>query len=348
MFLINQNRRKQKHSELVAGCVVGIVMANIYSLLITNHGLLLSDIFPRLMFFEVGIPKTSATFLFAAILQMAIAILYFTFAVSRRTQKLGIFVFLMVIVVVSFYFGFLSVYSNSRGQHYKEALETRMEALMSKIDAESRYISDTVSRSIAGYRELVVASKRGDDKTGIASCGSLCRRYYDRIEHITENYAHLMQSTMVGARSQHGDAKTWTRLAASRAEYINRAAAFKEFLKEERVPIKYGLSRDIEDEFTYLSGIMNKGLSDELSLTLLSLSEARMDVRVLISALISILPDIINISLAVALSILLTLRRRERNVGDEQSPVGTANAEESEGREKGMVGSAILPAVVNG
>ena len=127
---------------------IAIVLANSYSLLITNHGLLLSHIFPELHFFDRVLPETWATFMFATVLQLGIMVLYFTVAVARAGHKSYVLPFLIVLVAISFYFGYLSVHSNARGAAYVSAIEQRIDGAESAIQGELDHMAADVGATL--------------------------------------------------------------------------------------------------------------------------------------------------------------------------------------------------------
>ena len=300
-----------RYALLVPLCVIGIVIANAYSLMITNNGLLMSNIFPDLHVLEFAIPQARATFVFALVLQFGIMVLYLVLTAGRPLHKLVVFPFLVSLVAVSFYFGFLSVHANSRGDAYVGSLTKRIDNLSSAVTGENRFIATNVQQALQGQLDLAQASRRGHDKTGVAACGPLCQGHYTQAETIRARYSHLLE---VPELPPAGDdiRQQWRDAAAQFAAYSNRARDFERFLSEQGGGQSYAVDPDLIDAHTTLQQIFGKGQDDRWMLTAHSLSDIFKDISVAVSALISIMPDIINLSLSFSISALLQLNRRRK------------------------------------
>lgn len=297
-----------RYSLLVPLCVLGILVANAYSLLITNNGLLISNIFPDLRVFEAEIPQSYATFVFAGVLQFGILVLYLLFAVSRPLGKLVLAPFLILMAGVSFYFGFLSVHANARGDAYLGALGKRIDHLTAAITGENRYISTSVNEALAGSLRLAESSRRGQDKTGVAACGPLCQGHYERAQAIEGRYRHLLSVPEAPAPSSDVRAH-WRDASALYAAYLGRSRDFDRFLKERDPTSGYAVSPTVIAAHDGLQGLFSRGMDDRWMLTAESLGDIARDTGVAVSALISLMPDIINLSLSLTISALLTLSR---------------------------------------
>ena len=297
---------------LVPLCVIGIAIANAYSLMITNNGLLMSNIFPDLHVLEFAIPQARATFVFALVLQFGIMVLYLVLAAGRPLHKLVVFPFLASLVAVSFYFGFLSVHANSRGDAYVGSLTKRIDNLSSAVTGENRFIAASVQQALQGQLELAQASRRGHDKTGVAACGPLCQGHYAQAELIRSRYSHLLE---VPELPTAGDdiRQQWRDAAAQFAAYNNRARDFERFLSEQGGSQSYAVDPDLADDHASLQQIFGKGQDDRWMLTAHSLRDIFKDVSVSVSALISIMPDIINLSLSFTIGALLQIKRRRKS-----------------------------------
>jgi hypothetical protein len=300
-----------RYGLLVPLCVIGIVIANAYSLMITNNGLLMSNIFPDLHVLEYAVPQTRATFVFALVLQFGIMVLYLVLAAGRPLHKLVVLPFLASLVAVSFYFGFLSVHANSRGDAYVASLTKRIDNLSSAVTGENRFIAASVQQALQGQLDLAQASRRGHDKTGVAACGPLCQGHYDQAETIRTRYSHLL--TVPEAPPAGDDIRQqWRDAAAQFAAYSNRARDFEQFLAEQGGSQSYAVDPALAEVHAMLQQIFGKGQDDRWMLTAHSLRDIFKDVSVAVSALISIIPDIINLSLSFAIGALLQLSRRRK------------------------------------
>lgn len=298
-----------RYSLLIPLCILGILVANAYSLMITNNGLLISNIFPDLRAFDFEIPQAYATFVFAGVLQFGIMVLYLLFAVSRPSGKLVVVPFLVTLVTVSFYFGFLSVHSNARGDAYLGSLTKRIDNLTAAVTGENRFIAASANEALGGSLRLAEASKRGQDKTGIATCGALCQGHYDRAQTIRGKYGHLL--TVPEAPPSTEDIREqWREASAQYSGYVSRVRDYDRLLKEQDRTNGYAVNPDVAETHDNLQTLFGKGLDDRWMLTAHSLRDITKDVSVAISALISIMPDIINLSLSLTISALLALSRR--------------------------------------
>lgn len=298
-----------RYTLLIPLCILGIVIANIYSLLITNNGLLLSKVFPELRILDFQIPQEYATFVFASVLQFGILALYLLFAIGRFTQKVLVTPFLITLVVVSFYFGFLSVHAHSRGDAYVGSLPKRIDNLVAGIQGENQLITTSVNQALEGNLRLAEDSQRGQDKTRVARCGSLCRGYYDRAEAIRGQYGHLL--TVPETPPASTDLREQWRAASTLFSlYVGRAQDYQQFLKGQGNGQRYTPKPALVEAHDTLQQAFGKGMDDRWMLTARSLWDITQDVGVGLSALISIMPDIINISLALTISTLLSLSRR--------------------------------------
>lgn len=298
-----------RYTLLIPLCILGILVANAYSLMITNNGLLVSNIFPDLRVIDLKIPQSYATFLFAGVLQFGIMVLYLLLAVTRPLQKIVILPFLAVLVSVSFYFGFISVHSNARGDAYVGSLTKRIDNLTAAVTGENRFIAQSVNESLQGNLRLAEASKRGEDKTGIAACGALCQGYYDRAEAIRGQYGHLM--VVPGSPPATTDVpEQWREAGALYAAYLGRARDYDRLLRDQHPASGYAVSPALQESHDSLQQIFGKGLDDRWMLTAHSLGDIGRDISVGVSALISIMPDVINLALAMTISALMVLSRR--------------------------------------
>jgi len=298
-----------RYSLLIPLCVLGIVVANAYSLMITNNGLLISNTFPDLRVFNAEIPQTYATFLFAGVLQFGILVLYLLLAVSPPLGKLVVAPFLIILAGVSFYFGFLSVHANARGDAYLGSVGKRIDHLSAAITGENRYIATSVNEALAGSLRLAEASKRGQDKTGVAVCGPLCQGHYERAQAIEGRYRHLLTAPLEPAQSP--DVRTqWREASALFSAYVGRSRDYDRFLKERDSTSGYAVSPEVAEAHDTLQGLFSKGMDDRWMLTAQSLRDIARDPGVAVSALISIMPDVINLSFSITISALLVLSRR--------------------------------------
>ena len=302
-----------RYTLLIPLCVLGILVANAYSLMITNNGLLISNVFPDLRVVDLKIPQSYATFLFAGVLQFGIMVLYLLFAVTRPVQKLVVLPFLAVLVSVSFYFGFISVHSNARGDAYVGSLTKRIDNLTAGVTGENRFIAQSVNEALQGNLRLAEASKRGEDKTGIAACGALCQGYYDRAEAIRSQYAHLM--VVPDAPPPAADLREqWREASALFSAYVGRAHDYDRLLRDQHPESGYAVSPGLQESHDSLVTIFGKGLDDRWMLTAHSLGDIGRDISVGVSALISIMPDVINLALAMTISALMALIRRGKPI----------------------------------
>jgi len=302
-----------RYTLLIPLCVLGILIANAYSLMITNNGLLISNIFPDLQVVDLKIPQGYATFLFAGVLQFGIMVLYLLLAVTRPVQKLVVLPFLAVLVAVSFYFGFISVHSNARGDAYVASLTKRIDNLTASIIGENRFITTSANQALEGNLRLAEASKRGEDKTGVAACGPLCQGYYDQAESIRSRYGHLL--VLPDAPPAPTDLREqWREASALFAGYLARARDFDHLLRDQSSDSGYPVSPSLQQAHDSLQQIFGKGLDDRWMLTAHSLGDMGRDISVGVSALISIMPDIINLALAMTISALLVLSQRRRMI----------------------------------
>ena len=203
---------------------------------------------------------------------------------------------------MAWFFAAISVHAHVRGQQHKEALGTRMLALASRIEAEKRYFSDTLAQVIQGHKKMANDAERGDDLSGIAKRGPIWRERMMRAEHIAEKYAHIAAPARTDNFGKLDEQGRWNALSGSFNEYVNRAVAFLEFIRIERLALQYEPDKSLEQEFTGLKTIMDGGRNDIVSLTL-SAFEWR-DIRTWLSLLIAIVPDIICFGLAYALAAL--------------------------------------------
>jgi hypothetical protein len=326
-----------RYALLVPLCVIGIVIANAYSLMITNNGLLMSNIFPDLHVLEFAVPQARATFVFALVLQFGIMVLYLVLAAGRPLQKLVVLPFLATLVAVSFYFGFLSVHANSRGDAYVASMTKRIDNLSSAVTGENRFIAASVQQALEGQLELAEASRRGHDKTGVAACGPLCQGHYAQAEAIRSRYSHLLE---VPELPPAGDdiRQQWRDAAAQFAAYGNRARDFERFLVEQGGSQSYVADPALTDAHASLQQIFGKGLDDRWMLTAHSLRDIFKDVSVAVSALISIMPDVINLSLSFAIGAMLQLNRRLKS-----RPVVTREVRRLPGRIEPQVSSLPPP-----
>ncbi len=298
-----------RYALLVPLCVLGILVANAYSLMITNNGLLVSNIFPDLRVLDDAIPQTRATFVFAFVLQFGIMVLYLVLAAGRPLQRLVALPFLVTLVSVSFYFGFLSVHANSRGDAYVASLNKRVDNLTAAVLGEERFMAASVNQALQGQLDLAEASRRGRDKTGVAACGPLCQGHFERAELIRARYGHLLA---VAAEPPAADdiRVQWREAAAQYADYGNRAQDYDRFLKERDPAQGYVIAPALAEVHGSLQQIFGKGLDDRWMLTAHSLKDILKDASVAVSALISIMPDVINLSLSLTIGTLLQLGRR--------------------------------------
>lgn len=300
-----------RYSLLIPLCVLGILVANGYSLLITNNGLLISNTFPDLRVFNEEIPQAYATFVFAGVMQFGIMVLYLLFAVSRPVGKLVVAPFLITLAGVSFYFGFLSVHANARGDAYLGALGKRIDHLTAAITGENHYIANSVSEALAGSLRLAEASRRGQDKTGVAACGSLCQGHFERAHSIEGRYRHLLAAPENPEPSP--DIRTqWREASALYRGYVGRSRDFDRFLKEQDPTSGYTLEPSIAEDHDSLQGLFSRGMDDRWMLSARSLGDIARDTAVVVSALIALMPDIINLSLSLTISALLALSYRGR------------------------------------
>jgi hypothetical protein len=243
------------------------------------------------------------------VLQFGIMVLYLLFAVTRPVQKLVVLPFLAVLVSVSFYFGFISVHSNARGDAYVGSLTKRIDNLTAGITGENRFMAQSVNEALQGNLRLVDASKRGEDKTGIAACGALCQGYYDRAEAIRGQYGHLM--VVPDAPTPTADVREqWREASALFAAYVSRAHDYDRMLRDQHPESGYAVSPALQESHDSLQHTFGKGLDDRWMLTAHSLGDIGRDISVGVSALISIMPDVINLALAMTISSLMALIRR--------------------------------------
>lgn len=293
-----------RYSMLALMGAAAIVLANLYSLLITNHGLLISNVFPDLHFFDRLIPESYATFMFASVLQFGILVLYFVVATVRPGHKSYVLPFLIIMVTVSFYFGFLSVHSNARGDAYVSGLNQRIDGVAAEISGEMQHISTDVDRTLASYQLLAKDAQKGNDKSGLSGCGPICRGYYDDIERVRSRFSHLIALPPVALAD--GNAKErWGGLNKAYNSYLNRNADYQRFLASEQRASR-APNPVIGKEMQRLEVIFERGRTDALSLTSDSLERVDRDRDVMISSIISLLPDLINLSMAFS---LIALRR---------------------------------------
>ncbi len=293
-----------RYSLLIPLCLLGILIANLFSLMITNNGLIISDIFPDLRFFDREIPQTYATFVFAGVLQFGILVLYLLLAVSRLLGKLVVIPFLSALVAVSFYFGFLSVHANARGDAYLGSLPKRIDNLLAAIEGENRYITNSVHEALAGSRRLAEASRQTDDKTGIAACGALCQGYYDRAEAIRSRYGHLLAVPQAPQPASDLRAQ-WRAASAFYAQYASRSRDFARMLREQDPAGGYEVNAAVAEDHDSMQRLFGKGMEDRWMIAAKSLRDIGEDAGVAISALISILPDVISLFLSLTISVLL-------------------------------------------
>jgi hypothetical protein len=315
----------KRYLLLIPLCVLGILLANAYSLMITNNGLLLSNVFPDLRVLDARVPQAYATFVFASVMQFGIMVLYLLFAVARPLQKFLVLPFLGVLVAVSFYFGFISVHAHSRGDAYLGSLIKRIDNLTAGIEGENRFIALSTTQALEGNLRLAEAARRGEDKTGVARCGSLCQGYYDRAEAIRGQYGHLMVAPAAPSPTQDLRAQ-WREASALFAAYAGRAQDFDRLLKAKDPSSGYAINASLQRTHERLRQIFGKGMDDRWMLTAHSLRDIGKDISVAVSALISIMPDVINLALSMTIGTLLGMSRRNPRSVPERDDGGPAAA----------------------
>jgi len=298
-----------RYSLLIALCVVGILIANAYSLMITNNGLLVSNIFPDLRVLTFEIPQSTATFVFAGVMQFGIMVLYLLLALSRPAQRLAVLPFLGTLVAVSFYFGFLSVHSNSRGDAYVASVGKRIDNLRAGIEGELQFIASGAREALDGALKSAEASKRGLDRTGVATCGPICQGYFDRAQKIQSGFGHLLEIPAEPPQDQ--DVRSlWRDTSSLFTAYAARSQDYGQLLGEIDPARGYEVNPQLRSEHDYLSRMFGKGLDDRWMMTAQSLRDMGQDLSVIVSALISILPDVINLALALTIGALSGISRR--------------------------------------
>lgn len=290
---------------LIRACVAGIIAANVWAFLMTATGMAMTHAMPPLLLFEWYLPQNSTAFVFSAVMQAGIATLYFSLAYVGKEHHPRIAGFLLGLIAVAWFFAAISVHAHVRGQQYKDALGTRMQALASRIEAEKKYFSDTLTQVVQGHKKMANDAERGDDRSGIAKRGPIWRERMMRAEHIAEKYAHLAAPARTDNLGKQDEQGRWNALSGSFNEYVNRAVAFLEFVRIERLALQYEPDKSLEKEFIELKAIMDGGHNDIVSLTL-SAFEWR-EIRTWLSLLIAIVPDIVSFGLAY---VLMALRER--------------------------------------
>jgi hypothetical protein len=235
------------------------------------------------------------------------------------------------------------VHANSRGDAYVASLTKRIDNLTSGVTGENRFMATSVGQALQGQLELAEASRRGQDKTGVAACGPLCRGHFERAEAIRSRCGHLLQAPAVPPAGDDIRAQ-WREAAALYAAYVNRARDYARFLGEQDPAQGYVIAPALAEAHGSLQQIFGKGLDDRWMLTALSLGDILKDASVAVSALISILPDLINLSLSLTIGALLQLgRRRNPSAPMVHTPVSRPALEAPPQRREPRMGALPSP-----
>jgi hypothetical protein len=189
------------------------------------------------------------------------------------------------------------------------SLPKQIDNLTAGIQGESQLIASSVNQALQGNLRLAESSRRGEDKTGVARCGTLCQGYFQRAEAIRAQYGHLL--TVPPTVTPSSDLREQWRTASTQfTTYVGRARDYDRFLKSQDAQQGYKPSPALQEAHASLQQTFGKGLDDRWTLTAHSLGDILRDVSVLVSALIAIMPDVINLALAMTISTLLGLSRR--------------------------------------
>lgn len=102
-------------------------------------------------------------------------------------------VFCVVGLVLLFegYHSVLAQYKTSAAQDAYTHVRTDIEGLERKAASVSAQIAATYEAKLNSYAALAAASARGNDETGVALCGPICKEYHRKYAVAKSRYSHL-------------------------------------------------------------------------------------------------------------------------------------------------------------
>ena len=313
--LINEiNENKDLANILAAAAVLAILISAFFGWLMTSYGLVLTRILPA----EALISQKALSYLLATVIHATLAILYITLSLSfgsrRITSSLSLSLPFMALITITVYFSFLSISYEAKGSATFDKLLSDIKSLDQKITQSDHHIKTTFSTQIDALEKLARDSNRGFDETGVASCGSICKRYLNERSELLSRFSMLAQEIPSKNLAADADVNEGWRFVGARYEsFLKKVSPFDEFVKESKMsPVSW---LELNDHYVRLQDSFGqKDSVDKISLvmnrannfleSLLSREKGDKDVAFFLFLILAALPEAINFTLMLALAAL--------------------------------------------
>lgn len=215
---INANAASDRKSDLakvplnrgqriiVILCYAGIIVANVYGFSMIATGLINAKLLPTNLVF--GFVSEILYFAVAMFFQIGVLVVYLAMPLMIRAQffiNLVLILLWVVLVGLAIVFSIFSITLTSRGEELTRSNDEIIFDITTRVDGLDAQIAQTYTRQIENLEAMFQGSCGGQDRTGIARCGSIANSFRDRRQaNIARFGAHLSPSTY----STAGDKQT--------------------------------------------------------------------------------------------------------------------------------------------
>lgn len=209
---------------LIVCCLLGTIIANVYSWQMTSTGLLVTQLIPLDSWL---FPGTVLAYSITAVLQFVIILFYLLLPHSRLgfigkrqgtlLKTLLVLPIVLSCILFSIVLSVFSITKRSQGQAISDNLRGQVVAAHDDITRLDRQIANLYNQQVASYDRLAERARQGQDESGIADEGPIYRTNKVKASRAISEFGAL--SNPAPARSTSGDVnELWRELKIRHAD----------------------------------------------------------------------------------------------------------------------------------